>query len=153
MDLRKNVRIFGKSYMISGEHTEEEIERIARYVDGKMKTLSKMCHGLDRASLAVLASVNIAEELMLAEESVETTKSENREIKAKLAESEKEISQLKQKLSNADESIKKLKQRTKDDSVRIDELKEKCKEYEASLFDMQMEAIKLKGDVDKRSNE
>ncbi len=42
-----------------------------------------------------------------------------------------------------------LQGRIKDDAARMKELRDKCSEYENSFFDLQMENIKLKNELDK----
>ena len=57
------VEIFGNEYRVRGDADPEHISQIADYVDGKMK---EVAHGAPVGSLtkiAILAALNIAEEL------------------------------------------------------------------------------------------
>ena len=57
------VEIFGQEYKVRGDANSDEILEIAQYVDGKMK---EVAHGAPQGSLtriAILAALNIAEEL------------------------------------------------------------------------------------------
>jgi cell division protein ZapA len=57
------VDIFGQEYKVTGDAGPDHILEIAQYVDGKMK---EVAHGAPAGSLtkiAILAALNIAEEL------------------------------------------------------------------------------------------
>lgn len=71
MDNEKNsvtVRINGSEYTLISEDSEEFIQRVAYYVDRRMAELSVMDRRLSTALVAVLTSVNIAEELFKSRE-------------------------------------------------------------------------------------
>ena len=58
------VTIFGHTYKVRAEDDVPHIEEIARFVDTKMKALAAESPGTaDPARLAVLAALNIADEL------------------------------------------------------------------------------------------
>lgn len=58
------VTIFGHTYKVRAEDDVPYIEEIARFVDTKMKALAEESPGTtDPARLAVLAALNIADEL------------------------------------------------------------------------------------------
>ncbi|MBI3610301.1 MAG: cell division protein ZapA [Nitrospirae bacterium] len=57
------VEIYGQSYTISGEADEQYVNKLARYVDGKMRELAKTAKNLPTTKLALLAAVNITHEL------------------------------------------------------------------------------------------
>ena len=56
------VRIFGQEYSITGDKTPEEIEKIASYVDEKMKLISKVTGGGSVSGVPALTCLNIAVE-------------------------------------------------------------------------------------------
>lgn len=56
------VKIYGQTYSISGDKTQEEIEKIADYVDDRMHLVSKVMGRNGTGAVAVLSSINIAEE-------------------------------------------------------------------------------------------
>ncbi len=60
---RTSVVIYGEEYNIKGDMTVEHIENLARYVDRKMKQIGGSEPRLSMNKVAVLASLNIAEEL------------------------------------------------------------------------------------------
>ena len=59
----KTVSIFGREYKIKGQTDEEYIQEMASYVDGKMKELAANSSLPSHERLAVLAALNIADEL------------------------------------------------------------------------------------------
>ncbi len=69
--MRVTARIMGEDYTIRGRAPEEHIERIARYVDGKMLQISEAYPKLGTSRVAVLAAINMADELFKIKEQYE----------------------------------------------------------------------------------
>ena len=70
------VEIFGREYKISGVADNGYIQEVARYVDEKMKEVSKGSSLPSHDRLAILAALNIADELFQERrQSSETTRS------------------------------------------------------------------------------
>ena len=68
MEKRKtNVRLMGRDYTLVTDRNEEEVQRIARYADRKMRELAILSHAPDGA-VAMLTCVTLAEELLQAQE-------------------------------------------------------------------------------------
>jgi len=57
------VEIFGREYRIKGVADEAYIQNVARYVDDKMKEMSRGTSLPSQDRLAILAALNIADEL------------------------------------------------------------------------------------------
>lgn len=57
------VQIFGREYKIKGYADEGYVEKVASYVDGKIKELAGNSTVLSHEQLATLAALNIADEL------------------------------------------------------------------------------------------
>ena len=57
------VHIFGREYKITGYADKSYVEKVAGYVNGKMKELAQNASLLSHERLAVLAAINIADEL------------------------------------------------------------------------------------------
>lgn len=57
------VEIFGDSYSVKGRESTENIRMIAGYVDKKMRQVADRNHRLSNVQIAVLAALNIADEL------------------------------------------------------------------------------------------
>jgi len=65
-DSVKNVRIeiFGKEYNIRGQADPQHIQRVAAYVDQKMREVNERLGLASLSQVAILASLNIADELL-----------------------------------------------------------------------------------------
>ena len=140
-DSKVKVRIYGQEYTISGERDEETIVEIADYVDGKMREISRFFSSNIPGSLAVLAAINIADELFEAREETEKVKEEKAQLEKDAEnylkmwdEAKKSFAQYKEGANRAGEEKKTL---------------ERCSEFESSYFDVQMENIRLKDQLDK----
>jgi cell division protein ZapA len=57
------VQIFGREYKVKGHADKGYIERMAEYVDGKMRELATNSSLPSQDRLAILAALNIADEL------------------------------------------------------------------------------------------
>jgi cell division protein ZapA (FtsZ GTPase activity inhibitor) len=58
------VKIYGREYRIRSDEDEETVQRIARYVDGKMREVGKSVASADPVGVAVLTALNIAGEYL-----------------------------------------------------------------------------------------
>lgn len=96
MDEKNVVRIeiFGTGYTIRGDEDQEYIREVAHYVDAKMREINDRLPVASVAKVAVLASLNLADELFkerqererLAEELADRTASLSNELEACLEE-------------------------------------------------------------------
>ncbi len=58
------IQIYGKTYSLKSSSDQVSTEEVAAYVDAKMRELSEVRSKTSSADLAVLAALNIAQELM-----------------------------------------------------------------------------------------
>ncbi len=84
------VSIFGKEYSLVSEVDPEYIKRAAQYLDLKMREVAESYPNITEARVAVLAALNIADELFRSKENLEGT-----------PEIEHRISELTRRLSEA----------------------------------------------------
>ena len=56
------VDIYDQQYTIRGDLDQEYIQKLANYLDGKMRTIAERTHTVDSLRVAVLAALNIADE-------------------------------------------------------------------------------------------
>lgn len=56
------VEIFGQTYRLRAEEDPEYVEKLAAYVDEKMREMSRQTSAVDTLKVAVLAALNIADE-------------------------------------------------------------------------------------------
>ena len=59
----RSIQIFGREYKIKGHADEAYIQEMAQYVDAKMRELSNNSSLPSQERLAILAALNIADEL------------------------------------------------------------------------------------------
>jgi len=57
------VEIFNQSYNVRGDLDEAYVAELGRYVDGKMRSVASATRTVDSLRIAVLAALNIADEL------------------------------------------------------------------------------------------
>jgi cell division protein ZapA len=58
-----DVEIFGSVYHVRGEHDHEYLQQLARMVDAKMREIGKQAKTVDSSKIAILAALNLADEL------------------------------------------------------------------------------------------
>ncbi|HWW51378.1 MAG TPA: cell division protein ZapA [Verrucomicrobiae bacterium] len=57
------IDIYDQYYYVNAEQNEEYIQELAAYVDGKMRAVAEAAHTVDSLKVAVLAALNIADEM------------------------------------------------------------------------------------------
>jgi cell division protein ZapA len=73
------VEIFDQSYHLRGEVDEPCLQELARYVDEKLRTVAASTRTLDTQRVAVLAALNIADELFALRRRTETLETQLRQ--------------------------------------------------------------------------
>ena len=162
-ELRLEVKIDGVKYPLVTKESKESIEKIAAYVDGKIKDVKSDKLTFDRQ--LILASLNIADEYFKDKESfrefyeenkeaienydatkveLETFKEEYGSYKEELVEKKEEIKNLKVLLQEKDTEIINL---TKEDND-AKKLREKIKTLQKQTMDLVKENEILKGKID-----
>ncbi|MGN0658487.1 MAG: cell division protein ZapA [Emergencia sp.] len=152
MENKAVVKIFGQEYIISGDKSEEEIRRIAEYVDNKMRLISRVAGEAAQGNIAILSAVNIAEEYFDAQSQVEQLRTAKTQLENDSKYYLKMWEDAKKNFAQYQESLSEMKNQKKDSDVRFSELQAKCTEYENSFFDLQMENIQLKSELEKLKN-
>lgn len=172
-----SVKIYGQEYNIAGEKSREHIIKIADYVDRHMHEMAAMAGNVPVSALAILASINIADEYFETAARLETQEginiqkdrdiehyiklweeakknftdfkdenadllSQNEKLKENVRERENEIAQFKELLATSE---KRADERNEE---RYNLLLKREKEIESSFFDLQMENIKLKSELE-----
>jgi cell division protein ZapA len=62
-DRGAEVEIFGERYVLRSDDSPDHLTRVADYVDGKFREVARQNPALIPSKIAVLASLNIADEL------------------------------------------------------------------------------------------
>jgi len=60
------VEIFGHRYTLKSEFPEEQVKRVAEYVDNKMKEVAEGTKSVDSLHIAILTALNIAQDYLQA---------------------------------------------------------------------------------------
>ena len=81
---RVDVEIFGKVYTVRGDKDPDYVRRVAEFVDRKMREISQVTDTVSTSRIAILASLNIADELMTMLEESEELKSRIRQLTEKI---------------------------------------------------------------------
>lgn len=76
---RVTVKIYGQEYNMVGSESRDYIQSIANYVDDKMHYIAESSKQLNTQMVAVLTSLNIADEYMKAKEEIEAWKTKLQE--------------------------------------------------------------------------
>jgi cell division protein ZapA len=63
-----SVQIFGKSYPLRGDADQEYTQKLAQFVEEQMQKVAEQSSAVDTQKIAVLAALNIANELFLERE-------------------------------------------------------------------------------------
>lgn len=58
------VEIYGNLYPVRGQHDQNYLERLARLVDRKMREIGSQSSTVDTSKIAILAALNLADELL-----------------------------------------------------------------------------------------
>lgn len=58
------VEIFGNRYTLKTEFPEEQVKRVAAYVDGKMREVAEGTKSVDSLHIAILTALNIAQDYL-----------------------------------------------------------------------------------------
>jgi cell division protein ZapA len=59
------VRILDREYLVTSEEDQEQVQRIAEYVNEKLREVQNDTEGLSEKKTAILAALNIASEYFL----------------------------------------------------------------------------------------
>lgn len=143
------VMIYGNEYTITGDRTVEEIKAIAANVNEKMKAAARGGADASPGSLAVLAALLISEEYTDDEKEIQKLRKEVDRLEEEL---EKAISQKEEAREKAQESSKEIESLKSENKVELETLRQQLKDYENNFFDLQMENIKLKSELEKNKD-
>ncbi len=97
---RVTMNICGEEYTLVAEESSAYMEKVGALVDKKMSELMNAAH-MGRSDAAVLAAVNIADDLFKAQESAENLRRQLKTYLDEAAQAKAEISELKRQLFKA----------------------------------------------------
>lgn len=179
MSEKVTVSIFGREYTITGGNSQEKVIKVAAHVDSKMREIDEATGNvMSQAALAILSSVNIADDYFTIREELDQSKQLCEQLegdtqhyiqlwdeakKAFLEYKEENTAIQKQKeellleITRKDKELQTLSlgKENFDEEVRqrtkekINQVEESYKELENNYFDLQMENIRLKSEIDR----
>jgi len=138
-----SVKVFGQEYSISGDMPRDEIMRVADLVDQKMKEIAAAYNG-STSSIAVLAAMNLA----LGASSAEEKDRQLKDLEDKLSRAENFNDVLRTRIEELTTQLENSKNVPVESQKLIHELEAKCRDIESSFFDIQMENIHLKNELE-----
>jgi len=155
MGTKVKVRIYGQDYTIAGDRDEETIKAIAAYVDEKMREVGRNFATNAQGSLAVLAAINVADAYFSAKEEIAELTAAKEQMENDAQHYLKMWDEAKKSFLQYKESAARTSEEKREAEERYRQLQEKCSEFESSFFDLQMENIRLKSELDRyrRTNE
>ena len=183
MDVNKvNVKIYGQEYVIAGEKSREHIIRVADYVDTKMKEIARSVSTPAVSAVAVLTAVNAADEYFSLADGDAELKKTNAALQKDMEhyiqlweEAKKNFLQYKEDSKNALQKIEDLRKELAEKDKTIEEVQKKArtleekllsasderaetenlkfKELESTCFDLEMENVKLKAELERLKKE
>lgn len=179
MEVNKvTVKIHGQEYTIAGEKSVEHILKVAELVDSKMSEISQVLPLGSVSTISVLSAVNIADEFYSMKQEISDLQAQNTELEKdtehyiklwdeakrnfiqykdeaqSIVEQKEEMQKVLKEKTEELESLRKenteTEEKYKESSyVEFKELEAKYKDIESSFFDLQMENIQLKGELDR----
>lgn len=148
-DRKVQVRIYGQDYTISGERDEQTIREIAAYVDMKLHEIAKFFSGGSQGSLAVLAAVNLADEYFESKERIAELEASKEQTEREAQHYLKMWDEAKKSFIQYKEEAARAADERRESEERYRRLEAKCSEYENAYFDLQMENVQLKNELEK----
>ena len=101
------VNICGDEYTLVAEESPSYMQRVGSYVDGKMREIMDTAK-VGRVNAAVLTAVNIADELMKAQETAEQLRGQIKGYADEAARAQSEVSELKREVFRLQQKLERL---------------------------------------------
>ena len=158
-----SVKIYGQEYVVGGDTSEEHILKVAEYVDSKMREIAQHVSSSTTSAFAVLSAVNVADEYFSAldkihdlQEEIQKLKKDSLKYEELWEDAKKNFAQYQTDNSSIRHKNEDLQSLVKDKKNEIQllnetnaQLMDKCKEIENAFFDLQMENIQLKNQIER----
>ena len=144
---RADVVICGSNYVLSSEKSEERIKEIAKFVDDEIRKVSKALNFNPNFKTAVLAALNITEQLMDSTVTIFKLQTENHQLDNDVKHYINQWEQAKKQVTDLKEKMSTEVDRQSQSSEDQKKLQEKLVEMENAYFDLQMENVNLKNEL------
>lgn len=149
------VRIYGQEYTIAGAKDEETIRKVAGHVNEKMRELGRGFSSNGQGTLAVLTAINIADEYFEALDDIQRLEETKSRLEKDVEHYIKMWDEAKKNFVQYKDNAAKIAEEKQKSEDRYKDLEAKCSEFENMFFDLQMENLQLKSELEKykRANE
>jgi cell division protein ZapA (FtsZ GTPase activity inhibitor) len=138
------VRIYGQEYTIAGDKPRDQIVKVADHVDDVMRRISDGLGGGAMAPVAVLAAVNIADELILLKDTQSEDEQEKEQLRKDIAhymqlwdEAKKNFLQFKEDAQQQVGQKDKLQERLNEKAIENDNLLRQATEKEKKIEELE----------------
>ncbi|WP_343101674.1 cell division protein ZapA [Romboutsia sp. MSSM.1001216sp_RTP31141st1_G3_RTP31141_220114] len=153
------VKIHGAEYPMVGEKSEKHMISVAAFVDTEMNKIGEANKRLSSSQVAILAAINITDELFDCADALEKVEKENEELKKKVGNSGEEykleIKELEYHLENKDKEnknhiskIEELNKLIEEQKKEIEQLKNGTNLSKQEVEDLKNEIKELKSSVE-----
>ncbi|WP_213818465.1 cell division protein ZapA [Garciella nitratireducens] len=162
------ITIQGDKYTIKGNYSEEYINKIAKHVDNIMEQLSRSNPFMNKNMIAILCSLNLADQLYKVQENISQLEDkllENEELSnlkkeleitkdtakfhlEKLREVQRKLTKENLELEKYKEMVKNYQNRIKENKLELDSARQTITELQNQVFDNQIEIVKMKKELD-----
>lgn len=178
MSTKVTVNIYGREYTVAGGDNQEKVLKVAAHVDSKIREVSKLATFLSTTDMAVLAAVNISNDYFATKDELRELKNDNAqmegdtdhyiqlweeaknsfmEYKEENATLQKQKEMLLEKLNAKEKEVERIvkgqgsiqAEIEKGIESKIKEEESRFKELENNFFDLQMENIRIKSELEK----
>lgn len=109
------VIIGGGLYVIQGDESQEHMQRVASYIDKVISDVKKLdlSNRMSTAQMAMLTSINVADDLLKAQKKLEDQDLENNDFYKEFTKLEKENEALKNKISEMQTELSAIRRKAK----------------------------------------
>ncbi len=162
------ITIQGNKYTIKGNYSEEYINKIAKHVDNIMEQLSRSSPFMNKGMIAILCSLNLADQVYRAQENItqledklverEDLSDLRKELEIakdtvkfhleKLKEAQRKLTEENLELEKYKEMVKNYKNRIKENKIELDAARQTITDLQNEVFDNQIEIVKMKKELD-----
>ena len=136
------MRINGQEYPIAGAESKEYLIRVGTFVDEKMEEVTRLNRQLSLSMIAVLTSINIADQYLKLQDAHEGLKQSTPAEEDQLEKLQQEVRQKDQSLQREKEHSKKLQKRLDATKEEVEKIRQIQQETETVLNEKEQELEK-----------
>ncbi len=139
MSPKNNIKVLigGSVYNLSGDESEEYIQRVALYINNKMEKLeaTENAKQLNTKMLSVLLAINIADDLFKVKETIKEMENELEDKEVQLKHAKQTVLDLQDDLENVNKEKLSLLSKTESLEYELEKIKQELDDY-INTFDV-----------------